>query len=872
MRLVFALVACLVLSIWGFAVRDFVQQWQRYQAGLHLLRQSQVIDHLVLAGRDLIFERGRVNVRLAAATPLDQDNAGFIERMRRQSDHNLDAAIARLPAEITAELRQYRAALAPVRAEMDRQLLLPGRDRDPSLRKHWFAASSRLLDALFHTLHQAALRDNRFEPSFRLITRIKMSALALRNALGEESARIGAAAALGQVLDRASLHDLARLRGKAEALQDQIHNDIEAAGQVELAAALNQVENVVGERLRPLQDEILARSLAGVAMVLPASSYSSVAVPALQEVNVLFDRAQEQSAAMAEGIADGALRMMLVSAAVTVLALVLGVGCLLILRRRLIRPLFGIGEELRRLTAASRNWGIGHVQGDDELGELRTAVAAFRDMLSDRLALWQALPDMIVYKGGDGRWLTVNIQACRYLQVPAEAVVGKTDEDVAAAFPHLASWLAAAQSGDALMWRNGVPLTREEVVTTVEGDAQFFQVVRIPLLHADGRRRGQVLVGRDVTDRRRAEAATARLSRQNQLILECAGEGIAGVDAEGRTIFLNSAASRMTGWDSDELIGLPQHAVLHHSHADGTPFPVEACPVGHTLADGAARHCDNDTFWRKDGTPLAVEYSVNPMVEQDKVRGAVIVFRDIGARLAAEREIQSLLGELQRSNLELERFAYVASHDLRQPLRMITGYMSLLERRLGDRLEADEREFLGFASDGAKRMDRMIRDLLDYSRIGRGGETEAVDLNQAAAWAVASLGAAIAEAGAQVRVAPGLPVVAGIRSELERLLQNLVANAVKFRAPDRPPVVDLGCDDDGDHWVLWVKDNGIGIDPKDHDRLFAIFQRLVPQERYDGTGIGLASVRKIAEHHGGRVWVESEPGQGSTFRVALPKG
>ena len=228
--------------------------------------------------------------------------------------------------------------------------------------------------------------------------------------------------------------------------------------------------------------------------------------------------------------------------------------------------------------------------------------------------------------------------------------------------------------------------------------------------------------------------------------------------------------------------------------------------------------------------------------------------------------------DLTRSNEELERFAYVASHDLREPLRMVAGYVGLLGKRLAGRLNDDEATFMNFATDGARRMDRMIIDLLDYSRIGRDdAATEPVALDQVLAGAIGNLRPAIDDAGALVTVAPALPVVRGHDSQLVRLFQNLIGNAIKFHAAGRPPEVRVGCREMPGEWIIGVTDNGIGIAPEDHDRLFKVFQRLVGPDQYEGTGIGLAASRKIAEQHGGRIWVESVPGQGSTFRVALPK-
>jgi len=223
--------------------------------------------------------------------------------------------------------------------------------------------------------------------------------------------------------------------------------------------------------------------------------------------------------------------------------------------------------------------------------------------------------------------------------------------------------------------------------------------------------------------------------------------------------------------------------------------------------------------------------------------------RDVTERNRAE-------DQLRETNAELEQFAYVASHDLRQPLRMVSSYLGLIERRLGPQLTGDIKDFLGFAIGGAKSMDHLILDLLEYSRSGKSGESKPVPLATAIAQALASLAVTIREADAEITVAADLPTVTGDATELTRLFQNLIGNAVKYRSPERRPQVEVSVRRQGRDWLLAVRDNGIGIAVEDRDRAFAIFQRLVPQGQYEGTGIGLAVCKKIVEHHGGRIWIE----------------
>ncbi len=246
--------------------------------------------------------------------------------------------------------------------------------------------------------------------------------------------------------------------------------------------------------------------------------------------------------------------------------------------------------------------------------------------------------------------------------------------------------------------------------------------------------------------------------------------------------------------------------------------------------------------------------------------------QDITERKKAEQDLREKAEELSRSNTELEQFAYVASHDLREPLRMVSSYVDLLGRRYGDKLDEDAREFIAFAKDGATRMDRLVLDLLEYSRIGRiSRPMVVVELDTVFARVVRALQAKIAESGAVVETSSSpLPAVLGDGDELVRLFQNLIANAVKYRAEARSPMVTVTATRCGPFWDLAVADNGIGIDSQYFDRVFLIFQRLHKRGDYEGTGIGLAICKKIAEHHGGRIWLESTPGEGSAFHVTLP--
>ncbi len=242
---------------------------------------------------------------------------------------------------------------------------------------------------------------------------------------------------------------------------------------------------------------------------------------------------------------------------------------------------------------------------------------------------------------------------------------------------------------------------------------------------------------------------------------------------------------------------------------------------------------------------------------------------ELDERRRAELKLAQYAADLSRSNADLEQFAYVASHDLQEPLRMVASFTQLLARRYQGQLDQDADEFIGFAVDGANRMQQLINDLLFYSRVGTRGKPPApTDLSEVLSNAEANLHEAIKESKAEVTHSP-LPIVDGDQVQLTQLLQNLLANAIKFRGQEPPRIQVSAQAQDGD-WLLAVRDNGIGISKEHQERIFAIFQRLHARDEYPGTGIGLAICKKIVERHGGRIWVESAPGQGTTFYFNLP--
>jgi light-regulated signal transduction histidine kinase (bacteriophytochrome) len=269
----------------------------------------------------------------------------------------------------------------------------------------------------------------------------------------------------------------------------------------------------------------------------------------------------------------------------------------------------------------------------------------------------------------------------------------------------------------------------------------------------------------------------------------------------------------------------------------------------------------------QEGRLMAIAHQMGVAMENhelfDKIRAANESLELTNQKL--DQQTCALL----RSNAELEQFAYVASHDLQEPLRMITGYTQLLAKRYGDRLGQDAGEYIGFMVDGAKRMRQLIQDILTYSRAGRGDRPfAATDFDQVLRQSLVTLQLAIEESGALV-THDELPTIDCDPGQMAQLMQNLLGNAIKYR-DGRAPEIHVSCRRREADWLFGVKDNGIGIEPQYAERVFIIFQRLHTREEYDGTGIGLAVCKKIVERHGGKIWLESTPGQGSTFFFTLP--
>lgn len=374
---------------------------------------------------------------------------------------------------------------------------------------------------------------------------------------------------------------------------------------------------------------------------------------------------------------------------------------------------------------------------------------------------------------------------------------------------------------------------------------------------------------------RERTAELARASRFNRLLLNSAGEGIFGLDTKGICTFVNPAAARMLGYGIENLLGKSIGQMLQHEYQDGRPRKPEHSPLTQILEDGRRRRVASDVFWHAGGHAMPVAFTVNPTLNENGVLiGAVVIFQDISERLSNQEALEAAIVDLRRSNAELEQFAYVASHDLQEPLRTIGSYAELLNRRYQGQLDQRADQYLRFMTDAVHRMQSLMQDLLMFAKVGRSVlEPKEIKLGIMLNEVQQNVQAALNESGGRLVWGPeDEQHTLKVHSSLVvQLLTNLVSNAIKFRKPDQPPHVEIRVERSRQEVTLLVRDHGIGIAPEYHERVFAIFQRLHRRDTYEGNGMGLAICRKIAERHGGQLSVSSVPSQGSTFKLILPQ-
>lgn len=340
---------------------------------------------------------------------------------------------------------------------------------------------------------------------------------------------------------------------------------------------------------------------------------------------------------------------------------------------------------------------------------------------------------------------------------------------------------------------------------------------------------------------------------------------VAITDIKGTITYINKKFCEISKYSPEELIG-QNHRIINSGFHPKEFFR----DMYRTIANGRV--------WKgqiknraKDGSFYWVDTTIVPLTNREGKLSKYLAIRfDITAQKRIEEELVKALLDVEQSNSELEQFAYIASHDLQEPLRMIGSYSQLLTRRYEGKLDAKADQYINYITEGVQRMQTLIKDLLHYSRTATSKEDmQPVDLNIVMTEVLTDLKVAIETSHADIKVSP-LPSLKANHTQVRQLFQNLIGNAIKFRG-DESPVIEVSVQEESEVWQFSIKDNGIGIDPEFSEKIFMLFQRLNDREKYPGTGIGLAVCKKIVERHGGKIWIESEAGKGTTFFFTMRK-
>jgi PAS domain S-box-containing protein len=477
--------------------------------------------------------------------------------------------------------------------------------------------------------------------------------------------------------------------------------------------------------------------------------------------------------------------------------------------------------------------------------------------------LLEAAPDAMVVVNQAGEIVLLNVQAEKQFGYRRDELVGQQVKNIIPegfAERIIADGTRSAAEALAQQIGTGIELLGQRK----DGTGFPIEIMLSPLESAEG-----ILVTaaiRNISVRKEADRHLAQMEGRYRGLLEAAPDAMVVVNQAGEIVLLNVQAEKQFGYRRDELVGQEVKNIIPQGFAERL-----IADALRSTEDALAQQIGTGielTGQRKNGSDFPIEIMLSPLESAEGILVTAAI-RDITARKKSEAHLLQKMDELNRSNEELGQFAYIASHDLQEPLRMVASYTQLLSRRYKGKLGSDADEFISFAVDGANRMQRLIRDLLAYSRVGtKGRDLLDISSEDALKQALINLRMAIQSSDAQVTHDP-LPTVLADETQLIQLFQNLVGNGLKYQAPGVPRVHISAARNGGKKWLFSVKDNGLGIDPQYFGRIFGMFQRLHKREEFEGTGIGLAICKKIVERHGGNISVESQPGQGSTFSFAL---
>jgi PAS domain S-box-containing protein len=512
------------------------------------------------------------------------------------------------------------------------------------------------------------------------------------------------------------------------------------------------------------------------------------------------------------------------------------------------------------ITAAHDSSGrlLGFSEISRDISERKDTEARYRGLL-------EAAPDAMVVVNVAGEIVLLNVQAEKQFEYARDELIGQQVKNI---IPEgFAERLIAddlRSAADALAQQIGTGI--ELIGRRKDGSDFPIEIMLSPLESPEG-----ILVTaaiRNISVRQDAEKHLAQMEGRYRGLLEAAPDAMVVVNVAGEIVLLNVQAEKQFGYRRDELVGQKVKNIIPEGFAERLIADDLRSP-----ADALAQQIGTGielSGRRKDGSEFPIEIMLSPLESTEGILVTAAI-RNISVRRKAEEHLVKMVGELKRSNEELQQFAYVASHDLQEPLRMVASYTQLLAKRYKGRLDSEADEFIAFAVDGSTRMQELISDLLTYSRAGTEGKAlREISSEKALNDAVTNLRATIQESKAEVTNDP-LPAIMTDDTQLTQVFQNLVGNAIKYRSAQVPRVHVSATKNGGKDWIFLVRDNGLGIDPQYFERIFVLFQRLHGREEFKGTGIGLTICKKIVERLGGRIWVESQPDKGSTFYFTLPE-
>ena len=480
--------------------------------------------------------------------------------------------------------------------------------------------------------------------------------------------------------------------------------------------------------------------------------------------------------------------------------------------------------------------------------------------------LLEAAPDGMVVVDQVGKMVLLNLQAEKLFGYHRHELVGQQVTDIIpVGFAERLIADGTRTAAEALAQQIGTGI---ELSGRCKNGSYFpIEIMLSPLESPDG-----VLVTaaiRDISVRKKAEAHLAEMEGRYRGLLEAAPEAIVISDPSGRILLVNAQMEKVFGYAREELIGQAVEILVPERFRAKHPQFRQGYHA-HPRARSMGENLDLRGL-RKDGSEFSVEITLSPLASPEGLLVTAVV-RDITERKKFQEHQLQTVGELKRSNDELQHFAYIASHDLQEPLRMVASYTQLLSKRYRGKLDPDADDFIAYAVAGCNRMQRLINDLLAYSRAGANGKPpRKISSELALQEALTNLQEAIAESGAVV-THDKLPIVTMDDTQLTQVFQNLIGNAVKYRSFKTPRVHISATTTDGTESVFSVRDNGLGIDSQYFEKIFVLFQRLHGRDEFEGTGIGLAVCKKMLERLGGRIWLDSQPDEGSTFHFAVPEG